>query len=224
MTDRTTAVAELEPGPLFERTQAVVGSARGGRRVAAQGPVQVELVRVLTPEDVPLLVNPPPVGSSPPTIASIRHSHHQLARLLAEGREQAEVALITGYSPSRISILKGDPAFAELLAYYAIQREQVFVDVMERMRALGLDSLEEIQARMNETPEKFSARELFELTELMLVKGRAAPGSSQGAGAGQVGLGNGGVNVQVTFVSAPAKIIEGQVASEVGLFEPEEKL
>lgn len=171
--------------------QLVVGSARGGRRVASV-PLEMVVLRELNEGDLPRLVNPPPVGSVTPTIQQLRHSHHLLARCMAEGHDQEHVALITGYSTSRISILKNDPAFAQLLAYYGSQREAVFIDVAERMKVLGISTLEEIQRRLDEKPDAMSARELMELAELMLVKGRSGPSGPPQAG----------VAVTVKFVTA----------------------
>lgn len=182
--------------------EVVLGSARGGAKPAADASCTV--VRALTPEDLPLLRNPPPVGSKTPGLLELRAPHHQLARLLATGVTQAEASLITGYSPSRISLLCDDPLFEELLAHYASEREQVFVDVAERMKVLGLATLEELHQRLETAPQDFARRELMELAELMLLKGRAGPGSSQGAGPGHGGAtGAPALSINVSFVKAP---------------------
>ena len=185
-------------------------STRGGRRPAPM--LEVEVVRVLGEADVPLLAAPPSTAFRNAPLAQVRHSHHQLAQLLARGMSVDEAALITGYSPGRIYALVGDPTFGELMAHYQAMGELRFVDVLERMRVLGLTTLDEIQHRMEETPEKFTQRDLMELTELLLVKGRAGPGGGAGGGpnAGP------GVTVNVKFVSAgqggSAVTIDGKVA------------
>jgi hypothetical protein len=198
-----TAEAIADAGMMLE-----LGSARGGKRPAAD--LTAEIARTLTPADLPMLVAPPPVGATPPTLVALRHTHHLLAQLLAKGHSQTEAAAISGYSVSRVSILCADPTFRELLEHYRAQREIAFVDVMERMAALGLHSLEELQARIDEKPEEFTARELIELAELMLVKGRAQAGGAPAAAAPL------GVQVNVQFVSAkpqiegePGMVIEG---------------
>jgi hypothetical protein len=159
--------SELQAEVLRELT---IGPARGGRRPAP--PLDISVVRALGAEDLPELAAPPPVGSAPGLLSRIRHSHHLLARLMAEGRPQEECALISGFSPSWISNLKGDPAFNELLAYYQTQREQVFIDVAERMKVLGLSTLDELQHRLEIAPDDWSRRELMELADLMLLRGR----------------------------------------------------
>lgn len=172
-------------------------SARGGKRT--QVPVDVSVVRSLTSDDLPALRAGAPVGSSNSPLVSIRHSHHQLARLLAEGMEQGQVSLITGYSLSYISVIRKSPAFAELEAYYDIQRDQVFVDTLERMRSLGLSTIDELQERLASEPSKFSPRELMELAELCLVKPMVARATVNGSGGASA---TPAVNVAVTFVSA----------------------
>ena len=47
-----------------------------------------------------------------------RDTHHRLARLIASGIRESEVLRITGFSTSRLSTLKLDPAFKELVATY----------------------------------------------------------------------------------------------------------
>src|SRR5438105_3835863 len=82
------------------------------------GPV---FVRELTEGDLALLADPPPLANTQRPLVRIRHRHHQLARLLAGGTAAVEASAITGYSQMRISLLQKDPAFCELMAYYAGQ-------------------------------------------------------------------------------------------------------
>ena len=174
--------------------------ARGGRRPRKKSVIW-EVIRSLTPEDITLLNTTLPAPRQ--TLSQIRHSHHQLAQLLAEGKPNSEAALLTGYSPTYISILKDDPTFQELCAYYSAQTELVFVDVLERMKALGLSTLDELQARLEADPSDFSNRELMEQVELMLVKpmvatrGGILPGTSSGPS-----VANGGVTLNVNFIGA----------------------
>ena len=51
-------------------------------------------------------------------LASIRDSHHNVARHLAAGLNLTEVADVTGYSVQRIGTLRQDPAMEELIAHY----------------------------------------------------------------------------------------------------------
>lgn len=185
----------------------VIGEGRGGRRPPR---LTIEVVRELTDEDLPGLTSRLPVGASAHKLHQIRHSHHLLARCLANGHSIAEASLITGYGPTYISSLKNDPAFDELVSHYETNKELVMVDVMERLRALGLNTVEELQRRLDEDPDKFKNRELMELAEMALVKTRQ-PGVG---GSGQAGSGPAGavppVSIEVNFVNAreaPARIV-----------------
>lgn len=115
------------------------------------------------------------LGLAAAPLLRIRTQHHMLARLLAEGRSQNDCSLITGYSPSYISTIQGDPAMNDLIAYYKTQVEEIFIDVHSRLAALGLTTIEELQARITENPNDFSARELMELATLTLDRSGHGP-------------------------------------------------
>lgn len=199
----------------MDPSELTIGSSRGGRGAKALIPLQIEIVRSLTQADMPALANPAPLNNAAPTLQSLRATHHQLAQLLARGMPATEASIITGYSPTRISILRGDPTFAELLANYAANRELVFADTLERMRILGLSTLDELQDRLETDPAAWSNRELMEMAELMLVKPRIATpmGQASALGGNPSGQGGGnGVTVNVKFVSAdtPTLVIDAQ--------------
>lgn len=177
-----------------------LGPARGGRKPAQ--PSQIEIVRELGEGDL-VELNGARSTSTPATLVSLRHGHHMLAQALAKGMKPGEASLVTGYSSSRISVLQTDPAFKELLAHYKSLADSQFVDVLERMKQLGLSSMEELQERLDLSPESFSHGQLMDLTELMLVKG-------QGKGGG--GPQTPGPTIEVKFISAPqAPEIQGRV-------------
>lgn len=190
---------------LFENL--MLGDARGGRKPARS--VMIEIERELVPEDIEALRR----GDAPasvqkiPTILSIKHAHHTLARLLAcDDAKLAEISLQTGYSPAYISTLKSDPAFKELLAYYAEQKNIKFIDTLERMKTFGLTVLDELQRRFEENPEDFKKSELLNMTDLFLLRGN--PAVTAGGGSG--GNGKPAVQVSVSFVTPPP--LEGPMA------------
>ena len=134
-----------------------------------------------------------------PKALAIRHPHHQLAQLIAQGTEQAEISLITGYSPAYISTIKHAPAFKELLAHYAGVDEAEGVDVFRRMKTLGLTAIEVLQERLDNDPDSWTKRELMELEKLNILEPlQKALGNDLGGGKGSAA----GVNVQVNFVTA----------------------
>lgn len=148
-----------------------------GRRAA---PIQASYSRDLNAADVEGLWHVPFGGIESETrpLLRIRNAHHSMARLIAEGRKDVEIAAITGYSPSRISVLKHDPAFKELVAYYAGQVGEVFLNVHERLASVSMGAVEELQERLEEKPEGFANRELMELAELGLDRTGFGPKST----------------------------------------------
>jgi hypothetical protein len=121
--------------------------------------------RELTSADLALLDTER--GITAPALTRIRDSHHSLARCLATGMKPAEASIVTGYSGSRISILQADPAFRELVEFYRANTKMAFADVHDRMAALNLDALQELQRRVEEDGENMSAEFLLDLVKLL---------------------------------------------------------
>lgn len=70
-------------------------------------------MRPLTRADLALLQLPVP---PPNLVKTIKDAHHDVARLLVSGMSVTDVAAVTGYTMSRICVLKASPAFQELMA------------------------------------------------------------------------------------------------------------
>jgi len=171
----------------------ILGDARGGRKPTK--PVAMTMTRELTDEDIMALAEgSAPAAPQQTTILSIRHSHHQLARLIAGGETNGEISLLTGYSPAYVSKLKADPTFQELVKHYESRTADIFVDVQERAKQLGLSAIDELHRRLEENPESWKIRELLELTESML--GKASPVAPQNGGASA-----GASEINITFIS-----------------------
>jgi len=178
----------------------------GGPRPPLAG--ECVLVRELGPGDVGMLRVPGLPSTQPPRELRIRNSHHLLAQQIAKGHSMAECALITGYGIVTISQIKAAPAFQELVAFYQSEADRVFAEGLERMQALGLSSLDELQHRLESDPDKWANRELMELAEMMLIK----PRNALGGGGAVLAPGGQGVNISVHFVRAEhpgAVTIEG---------------
>lgn len=111
-----------------------------GRAVAA---VVFGTARELTAADLALLASER--GIKPASLLQIRERHHALARCLAGGMSNSEASVITGYDPSRISILKSDPLFQALVADYATMSAGVTADFVERANVLGLTVMTRLQ-------------------------------------------------------------------------------
>lgn len=194
-------IISQSPGGLL--TELDLGSGVGGRRKPE--PLEIELIRSLTPSDLAAIQHPPAGTAIIPMVRQLRHSHHRLAELVAAGRPPAEIAIITGYSPSYISGLKGDPAFNELIAYYEFQKREIFADAMERLKLLGLDAVEHLHARLNDPEKTWSNKELMDLVEMSLVApAQAKPIPGQGGSISSANL-----SLEVKFVGASPR--DGQI-------------
>lgn len=138
-----------------------IGSARGRKGA----PLEVFVLRELDEEDLPAILAPKPHGATTPALQDLREHHHLLARLLAEGKTQADAAAIMGYSQSRVSILLDDPTFAELLAYYKQQVHENYLGVHERLGLVTGLAVDELRTRLEENPSGFSRKELLDVIE-----------------------------------------------------------
>jgi hypothetical protein len=137
----------------------------------------------------------------PPQHALLRinHTHHLAAQLMASAAvSQIEVSRRTGFTPTYISKIKKDPEFQKLLAHYEGKVEEKYVNGLERMHALGLAALDELQARLTADPGGWSKRELMELAELLLIKQRVAGERRE--------VPPGGVKVNVHFVAPDSSL------------------
>ena len=109
---------------------------------------RVEIVRELTEKDLLLLELDR--GVKAPTLRRLTDMHHNIARLVAQGEAGYGISMATGYSESRISILKGDPAFQELVAHYREDLKEIkdthTIDVIKKGAALYCDVLDYLHA------------------------------------------------------------------------------
>jgi len=153
-------------------------------------------------------------GASPlPRIKALRYNHHLLAKAVAGGKSLLECSRISGLTASRVSDLKNDPAFQELVSFYAEELHEIYVDVHARMAAFGTSVMEELQDRFEQEPEKFTKRELLEIFTTMA--DRSIPTAKGGPKPGQAtGAPGGALNLQINFVGAspePSDMIEGKI-------------
>jgi hypothetical protein len=160
-----------------------------------------------------------------PRIKTLRYNHHLLAKAVASGKSLLECSQMTGLTGSRISDLKNDPAFQELVSFYAEELHEVYVDVHQRMAALGTSVLEELTERFDAEPEKFTKRELMDLFTTMadrsIPTAKGGPSPQQGLSIG--GNAGSGLALQINFVSPAAgepetldaKVVSGPILQEV---------
>jgi len=141
--------------------------------ILGQSPLVAKAGRELTIEDLGLVATTK--VNSTQVLKRLRASHHQAARLLAQGCRPGEVSALTGFCLSRISVLQSDPTFADLVKYYEGVAEARFADVQERMVVLGLSASEEILDRLENDPELISTKELVDVIKAGLDRGGHAP-------------------------------------------------
>ena len=134
-------------------------------RGRAAKPLTVTVERELGDADIEHL-NTVERGSTAPPIAKLRDRHHALAKCIAQGMKDGEAAIMCDYDQSRVSILKSDPAFQELVAFYRKNVEEQYYGMHERLAGVAKDALIEISDRMEANPDDFSVGQLMELTKL----------------------------------------------------------
>lgn len=185
----------MDTGELLE--QIYLKSARG--RQAA--PLSMVVLRELTLEDMALAAAEPPKGSKTPLLKKMRQSHHLLARMLAQGTPQTEASLATGYSVSRISILKNDPAFQDLAAYYSAQVKETYLDVHAKLASVGMDAVESLHEDLENGD--LTVKDKLALAELALDRsGTVAQPGSRGGPSGPPAP---GVTINLKVVASPTK-------------------
>lgn len=143
-----------------------------GRKLSA---LELEILGPIEPQDLIAREEGGLPTSEAPTIAKLRGIHHEIAQLLAQGLSETEVSAITSYSLSRISILKRDPSFKDLVAFYQKQKNEQFADVQKRLATLSLDAIGEIQERLAEKPDSISTSQLIELSKVTLDRAGYSP-------------------------------------------------
>lgn len=132
-------------------------------------PLDCEIVRELNSADMALLASSPR-GVTTPSIKRIRDSHHAIARLIAEGMSNTDIGACTGYSQSRISILKGDPAFEELVSFYREAKVETSIEALQEFdrKAIAVRNaaVEVILDRLEDEPDSVSLDEALDITKV----------------------------------------------------------
>lgn len=160
-----------------------------GHLTAAQ-PI-ISGIRSLARSDLSVLLEKRPKVE----LKTLRDTHHRIARALAAGLPVTTVAALCGMSLNRVSILKADPAFMELIAHY---RGQITADHFEALdtvteylgsvRTKSLAMLEDKIDAASDAGEFLPTRDLVSMAELGLDR----------TGYGKV---NKNVNVNIDFAA-----------------------
>ena len=139
----------------------------------AQRPPQVLFVRDLKNADLALLASER--GIKAPLVQRLRDRHHALAKCLANNMSNSEASAITGYDPSRISILKNDPSFQDLVTHYRDVKNAASAEFHDRAETLSLTAMDIIQERLEDTPDEISIPTAIEIIKLTADRTGHAP-------------------------------------------------
>lgn len=144
-----------------------------GRNTA---PLTATIVGAIEPSDLEALREE---GSTQPQrIAKLRQRHHALAKALCDGIPDGEAGIICGYTASRVSILKSDPTFIELVNYYAQRKEDRYMELHDKIADLGEDVVDVMTERLEEAPDEISIGQLIEMGKLALDRSGHGPQST----------------------------------------------
>lgn len=140
-------------------------------RKAVQAPIEIGEIRSLTRADLAVLAEPRPANS----IQTLRDNHHRIARAIASGLSNYEVAEACGISYTRVSMHKADPAMIELVAHYrgiiTSEWAKEADPVAEKLRAIRGKALAMIEDKIDDAAEKnefLPSRDLATFAEMGL--------------------------------------------------------
>ena len=107
-----------------------------------------------------------------------------MAKLAAQGLGNTDIAAIVGYSSTRISSLRGYPAFKELVAHYETAFQIHLTDMRERLEAIGLMSHEILLERLMDEPETLTTKELTAIIQISADRTGHGPSSTLNVNSG----------------------------------------
>ena len=152
---------------------------------------EVGPIRTLTRADLTHLA----AKRTPTMLQSLRDSHHRLARAVASGMPSNQISTLCGVSANRVSMLKSDPSFAELVAHYRglltaewLEAADPVIEFLGSVRTKALAMIEDKLDAASEAGEFLPSRDLATFAELGLDR----------TGYGKV---NKNVNVNVDFAA-----------------------
>lgn len=136
-----------------------------GPSATAQSP-EITDIREVTRADLTHLQAPRPQG----LIKSLRDSHHRIARAVASGLSNGQVAETCGISIQRVSQLRQDPSFIELVAHYRALLTEEWKEtadpVTEYMRSNALKGEQLISDRLDKAMEEDETIPLSQLVQM----------------------------------------------------------
>lgn len=161
----------------------------GLRTVGRKPKLRADFAGEITPADLDRVEDAPEGGTKPPAIKKIRQRHHSLAKLLADEVPEGDAAVMVGMSASRVSVLKTDPSFRDLVTFYKREKREAYLELHEKIAQLGEDAVDELTARVEENPEDISVGQLIEISKMTLDRSGHGPQTSTNVNV-NVGMGD----------------------------------
>ncbi len=148
-------------------------------RTKGRAPVAVHsaVTRELNASDIVLLGGEK--GSRAKPLVRLRERHHALARNIASGMKESDAAAISGYDLSRVSILKGDPAFKELIEFYREDVTRAYANLHEVLAGMSLDAALIMRERMEDDPDKLKSEIVLDIMKSGADRTGYGPSSTQ---------------------------------------------
>jgi hypothetical protein len=114
-------------------------------------------------------------GTKANPLQRLSSRHRKLAHYIASGATVTEAAMAFGMTVSRVSLLKQDQTFQELITFYQNTTDEARQDLQEVLEGLSLDALTALIDRLEETPDEFSTGELMSLAKMTADRSGHAP-------------------------------------------------
>lgn len=115
--------------------------------------VKVLEVRGLTRADLEVLRQPVAKTS----VKTLRDSHHRIARLVAIGKSNLEIAADVGMSIGRVSQLRQDPSFIELTNTYRAEVKEIWRDHVDHMAELAVNNMIKAERQISDALDEADA-------------------------------------------------------------------
>lgn len=125
-----------------------------------------QVVRALTRQDMKLAGTKPKVPVKVSSLKRLSERHRNLARIIASGVPVWEAASMSGYTETRISMLKSDPAFANLVRFYAENKDAIFETMYEKLSGMGSEAADLLRERMEEAPDEITTPALLDMVKV----------------------------------------------------------
>ena len=114
-------------------------------------------------------------GIKPDALTRITVRHRAIARRIAAGASTGEVAAEFGLTASRISVLKADRTFQDLVEWYTVAGDREFEEAHRTLANLTQATAEELLERVLEEPEELDTSELTKLLQIAADRTGHAP-------------------------------------------------